>query len=72
MQCSRCGYDLRGIAGPCCPECGTRFVDSPRVRMPRKKTFENTIAILVLVFLGLVMTGFGCLGVAFCGPSFWR
>jgi hypothetical protein len=22
-QCARCGYDLRGIAGGRCPECGT-------------------------------------------------
>ncbi len=29
-QCARCGYDLRGLPSPRCPECGTAFAKSER------------------------------------------
>ena len=28
QQCVRCRYDLRGISGPNCPECGEVMIDS--------------------------------------------
>lgn len=31
-QCARCGYDLRGIDGAVCPECGWKTEDNPTVQ----------------------------------------
>jgi hypothetical protein len=34
-HCVRCGYDLRGLADPRCPECGTPFsTEAPRDQRP--------------------------------------
>ncbi|MFG0244099.1 MAG: hypothetical protein ACF8R9_15040 [Phycisphaerales bacterium JB054] len=32
--CSSCGYDVRGLEGPKCPECGEIARVRPRVRVP--------------------------------------
>jgi hypothetical protein len=36
LSCPICGYDLRGLTNPRCPECGTRFTWS-ELRDPAKK-----------------------------------
>ena len=33
-RCSSCGYDVRGLEGPKCPECGEIARVRPRVRVP--------------------------------------
>ena len=32
--CSNCGYDVRGLEGPKCPECGKDTTIKPRWRVP--------------------------------------
>ena len=31
-RCARCGYDLAGFSGSCCPECGGRFARKSELR----------------------------------------
>src|SRR5215813_4087013 len=36
LSCPLCGYDLRGLSAPRCPECGSRF-EWAELRDPTKK-----------------------------------
>jgi len=41
-HCGRCGYDLHGIVGEVCPECGTQIHYCPTCGAPRNQPFRTT------------------------------
>ncbi len=54
--CPKCGYNLRGLVGPCCPECGLSMSDiemALRWRAPRlRRKWQRLIAITMLGWAG--------------------
>lgn len=65
MRCLTCGYDLRGLPEPRCPECGRTFdtndpqtyaVEGPDARELVK--FARIAAVFLLVPSALIVTGF--------------
>jgi predicted Zn-ribbon and HTH transcriptional regulator len=55
LTCDQCGYCLRGLADPRCPECGMAFeperLDPPYtpIATPRHKRFTTLLVLVVLV-----------------------
>ncbi|XAM01564.1 hypothetical protein OT109_09230 [Phycisphaeraceae bacterium D3-23] len=61
VPCPRCGYNLRGLTQPSCPECGNGLVLSVGSSSPLNRAWLTMLAALLLpAGIGL----FGCIGVA--------
>src|SRR5438552_2015268 len=64
LHCPLCGYDLRGLSQPRCPECGSRF-EWAELRDPAKKLHpylfehhpERNVSSFVQTFLGGLRPG---------------
>jgi heme A synthase len=59
-SCRRCGYELRGLATPRCPECGIGFnPDDPgtfsRTPLPRSLRLERRIAKMAIANIGFTI-----------------
>ncbi|MBN1346756.1 MAG: hypothetical protein JXQ73_28960 [Phycisphaerae bacterium] len=57
IPCPRCGYDLRGLLNPRCPECAFTFdwSDIPSMRPKPKESYVDTIVALSVGFLILLL-----------------
>jgi len=62
FRCTRCGYDLRGLREPRCPECGTEFDPAERARIlarvksaPRLNERRGMLVFLIGAILWTVM-----------------
>lgn len=44
LRCALCGYDLRGLPGDICPECGREFDRSPRAAAAPDRSFQVSVA----------------------------
>lgn len=64
-NCANCGYDLTGLYGTCCPECGRDPAALPR---PGAAWFANTILVACLVLTALTRL-FVTHSDAFYGPA---
>lgn len=53
QPCPRCGYNLRGVEGAQCPECGERLV----LTLERRRRLGGWGPFLVLVFAWLMIAG---------------
>ncbi len=64
IPCPKCGYNLRGLVGRCCPECGLSMHDielALRWRAPRlRRRWQRLFALTMLGWaVGLVLMYFG-------------
>lgn len=61
IECPYCGYDLRGLKQPKCPECGNLIEREDLVRTPRKIkvpiTREMIVRPLIMLVCGLIVAG---------------
>ncbi len=82
VYCIKCGYDLRGLPGPTCPECGKPFDPNDRWttrRDPRKRgeygrwpapTRLVGAVTVFIVMLVMQAVSLPCLAVAPCGMGY--
>lgn len=54
--CPSCGYDLKGIGGPC-PECGRRLGSHDRVREDDRRRLAGLDGVLVVGTLAVLVIG---------------
>lgn len=75
VGCPACGYNLRGVAGGSCPECGTRLtLQLNSVDVPHKWWLIRLLSTaLPLGFVGILAAaaGFGAWRSAYWGESDW-
>jgi hypothetical protein len=58
-QCVECGYDLRGLSEPRCPECGTLFDSEEELDEDESEIEEESVAPSVPITSGDVAYAFG-------------
>lgn len=69
LPCPRCGYNLRGLTGGRCPECGDPLRLQVSLIEPRMGAY---ISLLVACCIGLGGSGlFGLLGLRAAPTSWW-
>jgi hypothetical protein len=60
LHCPQCGYDVRGLPAPICPECGRAFdPDMPAALVSRRQVATGWLSAMVAVGLALfvIVTG---------------
>jgi hypothetical protein len=63
-RCPKCRYDMAGVAGLTCPECGFAAPSDARFHFSRRKRRFAALALLwVLIAVGLILSGFARRGV---------
>jgi hypothetical protein len=70
VECPLCAYNLRGLTGSRCPECGEELRLQVGLVEPRFMAFVATVAALCMGFGGAVT--FGIIGLAYAPASWWR
>jgi hypothetical protein len=76
LSCPQCGYNLTGLTGRRCPECGTKFDVATAQRANRESRYEHQfsgtgeayavvgiiIVVLVLIYLAFARTPIALIG----------
>lgn len=63
-ECPACGYELKGVSSPTCPECGESF-SIDEVRNIRSMGDESPKVIGFLIWLAIAVGFFGAIALLF-------